>query len=144
MSALPQLIDENAPLFTVTVAAKLAGMHPQTLRAYDRMGLVVPKRTKGRGRRYSRSDVKRLRIVQQLSHDEGINLNGIIRILDLQDQIERLEKQLHQLAFTVEQLQAVNHRAGAVARVFTAESSGTVHLGRRQSYRASLLEITKG
>ena len=77
--------------FVISVAAELAGMHPQTLRQYDRLGLVTPARTKGRGRRYTKQDIQRLRDVQRMSQDEGINLEGIRRILELQRRVEALE-----------------------------------------------------
>ena len=77
-------------VYVVSVAAELAGMHPQTLRQYDRLGLVSPARTRGRGRRYSHRDVERLRRIQSLSQ-EGINLEGIRRILDLEARVEELE-----------------------------------------------------
>ena len=73
---LPQRIDHDAPVFVISVAAQLAGMHPQTLRTYDRMGLVSPRRTPKRGRRYSARDIARLRLIQRLSQDEGINLEA--------------------------------------------------------------------
>ncbi len=139
---LPQLVDEDAPLFTVTVAANLAGMHPQTLRTYDRMGLVVPRRTKGGGRRYSRRDISKLRSIQQMSQEEGINLNGISRILELQEHIERLESQIETLTAAVNRFRAIVE-SGSSSRVFTAESSGTVHLGRHRN-RAGIPELTRG
>ena len=77
--------------FVISVAAELAGMHPQTLRQYDRLGLVIPARTKGRGRRYTKRDVQRLRDVQRMSQEEGINLAGIRRILELERRVEALE-----------------------------------------------------
>ncbi|EFW09920.1 heat shock protein transcriptional repressor HspR, partial [Pauljensenia hongkongensis] len=77
--------------FVISVAAELAGMHPQTLRQYDRLGLVTPARTKGRGRRYTKQDIQRLRDVQRMSQDEGINLEGIRRILELERRVEALE-----------------------------------------------------
>ena len=67
---------DDAITFVISVAAELAGMHPQTLRQYDRLGLVIPARTKGRGRRYTKRDVQRLRDVQRMSQEEGINLAG--------------------------------------------------------------------
>nr|WP_297423619.1 helix-turn-helix transcriptional regulator [uncultured Actinotalea sp.] len=85
---------DDVPMFVISVAAELAGMHPQTLRQYDRLGLVSPQRTRGRGRRYSLRDVARLREVQRLSQDEGINLQGIKRILALQSEVERLQEQV--------------------------------------------------
>ncbi len=119
-------LDPHAPLFTVTVAARLADMHPQTLRGYDRLGLVVPKRTKGRGRRYSLRDIARLRHVQQLSQEEGINLEGIRRILSLEARLEEAQAQLEMLAAVLR-----GHQVPAPgARLFTAEASGSVHLGR--------------
>ena len=75
--------DRNAPVFVISVAAEMAGMHPQTLRQYDRLGLVVPARQGGRHRRYSLADVERLQTVQALS-GEGISLEGIRRVIALQ------------------------------------------------------------
>ena len=81
----------EAITFAISVAAELSGMHPQTLRQYDRLGLVIPARTKGKGRRYTKRDVQRLRDVQRMSQEEGINLAGIRRILDLERRVEELE-----------------------------------------------------
>ncbi|MEJ5913118.1 helix-turn-helix transcriptional regulator [Pseudokineococcus sp. 1T1Z-3] len=110
----------------ISVAAELAGMHPQTLRQYDRLGLVEPRRTAGRGRRYSLRDVATLREVQRLSQEDGVNLAGIKRILEL-------ERQVRSLAGEVERLRGL---VGAARRVFTADPSGDVvagTLGRRPS-----------
>ncbi|HWS59259.1 MAG TPA: helix-turn-helix transcriptional regulator [Actinotalea sp.] len=106
----------DAPVFVISVAAELAGMHPQTLRQYDRLGLVSPGRARGRGRRYSLKDVATLREIQRLSQDEGINLAGIKRILHLEEQVERLERQ-------VEMLRAM---ADPGHRVFAAGPQGEV------------------
>ena len=78
--------DDETPVFVISVAAELAGMHAQTLRQYDRLGLVTPSRTRGGGRRYSQRDVALLREVQRLSQDEGVSLSGIARILELENQ----------------------------------------------------------
>ena len=123
---LPQRVDVNAALFTVTVAARLADMHPQTLRGYDRLGLVVPRRAKGRGRRYTLRDVARLRHIQELSQEEGINLEGIRRILSLEAQLDEAQGQIARL---VEILTAREDASTVTARTFTA-GHGTVHLGR--------------
>lgn len=128
--------DIDAPTFTVTVAASLAEMHPQTLRTYDRLGLVVPTRARGRGRRYSLRDVARLRHVQHLSQSEGINLEGIRRILQLEEELEGQREQVARLTETLQRLQA----AQGSSRVFTAGSDGGVHLGRRPRPRA----LTRG
>ena len=79
--------DDETPVFVISVAAELAGMHAQTLRQYDRLGLVRPHRTRGGGRRYSLRDVALLREVQHLSQDEGVNLAGIQRIFELQREV---------------------------------------------------------
>jgi MerR family transcriptional regulator/heat shock protein HspR len=75
----PYQLTEETPVYVISVAAELSGLHPQTLRQYDRLGLVSPDRAAGRGRRYSARDIEQLREVQRLSQDEGINLAGIKR-----------------------------------------------------------------
>lgn len=124
MANLPDRMDHDAPLFPISTAARLAGMHPQTLRTYDRLGLVVPTRTRGRGRRYSMRDVARLRLVQYLSQDEGINLNGVERILELELRLDGLQKHVEELTA---ELRAY-HAAPPGTRLFTATTSA-VHLG---------------
>lgn len=124
---LPQVVDRDAPIFTISVAANLAGMHPQTLRGYDKLGLVEPRRAKGRGRRYSMKDITKLRLIQHLSQSEGINLPGIQRILALEEEIDRLNGLLDQVT---EQRDEARAHASSRGRVFTAETSGAVHLGR--------------
>src|SRR4051812_49501309 len=79
--------DDDTPVFVISVAAQLAGMHAQTLRQYDRLGLVTPSRTSGGGRRYSQRDVALLREGQRLSQEEGVSLSGIAPILGLEDQV---------------------------------------------------------
>ncbi len=122
---LPQRIDHDAPVFVISVAAQLAGMHPQTLRTYDRIGLVSPRRTAKRGRRYSARNIAQLRLIQRLSQDEGINLEGIRRILSMQDEIDELRAQVGDLT----ELLAVARSAPPGVRVFTADPAGGVHLG---------------
>ncbi|MDV8023428.1 heat shock protein transcriptional repressor HspR [Rhodococcus sp. IEGM 1330] len=90
--------DPDAQIFVISVAAQLAGMHAQTLRTYDRLGLVTPHRTTGGGRRYSPRDVALLREVQRLSQDEGVNLAGIKRIIELTNQVEALQARISELA----------------------------------------------
>ena len=122
---VPSHIDHDAPVFVISVAAQLAGMHPQTLRTYDRMGLVVPRRTAKRGRRYSRRDVARLRLVQRLSQDEGVNLEGIRRVLVMQDEIDELRARVSDLT----QLLHLVRSAPPGSRVFTADPTGGVQMG---------------
>ena len=95
---------EDAPVFVISVAAQLAGMHAQTLRQYDRLGLVNPSRTPGGGRRYSARDVALLREVQRLSQEEGVNLAGIKRIIELEEQVEALQGQLEALLTELDQV----------------------------------------
>jgi MerR family transcriptional regulator/heat shock protein HspR len=90
-------------VFVISVAAELAGMHPQTLRQYDRLGLVTPERTGGGGRRYSQRDVDLLREVQRLSHEEGVNLAGIKRVIDLENQVTALQELAAELAHELDQ-----------------------------------------
>ena len=87
-------MDETQEYFVISVAAELTGMHAQTLRTYDRLGLVTPMRTKGGGRRYSRRDISMLRRIQHLSQEEGVNLAGIKTIIELSQQIEDLQDEL--------------------------------------------------
>ncbi|MBU4215008.1 MAG: helix-turn-helix transcriptional regulator [Actinobacteria bacterium] len=113
-------MDDDAPLFVISVAAQMAGMHPQTLRQYDRLGLVSPGRARGRGRRYSLREVATLREVQRLSHDEGVNLAGIKRILELESQVRTLQRQVDFLRTLME----------PGRRVFAASASGDVEAVR--------------
>ncbi|GGL27337.1 MerR family transcriptional regulator [Nocardia jinanensis] len=92
--------------FVISVAAQLAGMHAQTLRTYDRLGLVTPQRTSGGGRRYSERDVELLREVQRLSQDEGVNLAGIKRIIELTNQVTELQQRLVELTAALERERA--------------------------------------
>ncbi|TJY69810.1 MerR family transcriptional regulator [Arthrobacter sp. CAU 1506] len=114
-------IDMNAPIFVISVAAELADMHPQTLRQYDRLGLVSPSRQRGRQRRYSQQDVNTLREVQRLSQ-EGVSLEGIKRILQLQNEVAALQAQVRELS---EELVSRQRRADS-SRVFAAGLAGDV------------------
>ncbi len=117
--------NSSARTFLISVAAELAGMHAQTLRTYDRLGLVSPERSSGGGRRYSQHDVELLREVQRLSQDEGVNLAGIKRIIELTNQVEALQSRLVEMADELERLRrtpaprrgggAEEHRASGVA-----------------------------
>jgi len=89
--------DVEAAVYVISIAAELAGMHPQTLRQYDRIGLVSPGRSAGRGRRYSLRDIAVLREVQRLSQEEGVNLAGIKRILELEAEVDVLRDEVSRL-----------------------------------------------
>ncbi|WP_363326222.1 helix-turn-helix transcriptional regulator [Haloactinopolyspora sp.] len=94
MSGSARLVSDDEPLYVISVAAEMAGMHPQTLRQYDRLGLVSPRRTVGGGRRYSLREVEMLREVQRLSQEDGVNLVGIKRIMELEAEVHALRTEL--------------------------------------------------
>jgi MerR family transcriptional regulator, heat shock protein HspR len=114
-------VDENTPMFAIAVAAELASMHPQTLRQYDRLGLVSPTRTAGQSRRYSMRDVVQLREIARLS-SEGLNLEGIRRILELDNEVQVLRGRVRELeaALADELLKSPGRR------VFAAGAEGEV------------------
>ena len=86
----------DKPLYMISVASELTGMHPQTLRVYESKGLVNPKRSGGNTRLYSQSDIERLELINQLT-DEGINLAGVVRILDMKERAEERERENEKL-----------------------------------------------
>ena len=110
----------EAQTFLISVAAELAGMHAQTLRTYDRLGLVSPERSAGGGRRYSARDVELLREIQRLSQDEGVNLAGSKRISELTNQVEALQSRLQERARELESLRTGTRRDLAVMPKSTA------------------------
>src|SRR6201996_7656590 len=111
---------DEARTFLISVAARLAGMDAQTLRTYDRLGLVSPNRSSGGGRRYSQHDVDLLREVQRLSQDEGVNLAGIKRIIELTNQVEALQSRLKEMAEELDELRTRQRRDVAVVPKSTA------------------------
>lgn len=114
-------MDRFTPVFAIAAAAELADMHPQTLRQYDRIGLVVPQRTRGNTRRYSLHDVQQLREVARLSA-EGLSLEGIRRVLRLENRVRDLEKQVRDL----ERALADELMKRPDRRVFAAGAGGEV------------------
>ncbi|TWP39016.1 heat shock protein transcriptional repressor HspR [Leekyejoonella antrihumi] len=111
----------DAPVYVISVAAQLAGMHAQTLRQYDRLGLVTPSRTRGGGRRYSVRDVEMLRQVQRLSQEDGISLAGIQRILELENEVSALRARMAELSSELERT-----RMEQGTRVFAAGPDGQI------------------
>ena len=122
----PPGTDEDTPFFVISVAAQLSGLHAQTLRAYDRLGLVSPGRTSGGGRRYSMRDIVLLREVQRLSQEEGVNLAGVKRIIELENEVDALRDQVQGL---MEELAAAN--------VAAEQAAAQVHA----SYRRDLVPV---
>jgi MerR family transcriptional regulator/heat shock protein HspR len=129
----PPGANQDTPVFVISVAAQLAGLHAQTLRTYDRMGLVSPGRSPGGGRRYSARDIALLHEVQRLSQDHGINLAGIKRIIDLENQVAALRRRLAELADEL----AEAHTELARAQVAAEQVAAAVHA----SYRRDLVPV---
>jgi MerR family transcriptional regulator/heat shock protein HspR len=125
---LPAGATPDSPVFVISVAAELAGLHAQTLRSYDRLGLVRPGRSAGGGRRYSARDIALLRDVQRLSQVEGVNLAGIKRIIDLEHLVDELKARLDEMA---EEL--------AAARAAADQAAASVHA----SYRRDLVPVDR-
>ncbi|MDP9304081.1 MAG: helix-turn-helix transcriptional regulator [Actinomycetota bacterium] len=88
---------DDRPRYMISVAADLVGMHPQTLRIYESKGLIRPKRTAGNTRLYSEVDIERLRLIQQLTNDLGLNLAGVEQVLELQDEVQRMRRTLDRM-----------------------------------------------
>lgn len=100
--------DRDKPLYMISVAAELTGMHPQTLRVYEQKGLVTPGRSRGNTRLYSQADIERLNLISKLT-DEGINLAGVVRILDMRERMLARERELDELRDRVRELEDEVH-----------------------------------
>lgn len=130
-------LTDDTPVYVISVAAQLSGLHPQTLRAYDRLGLVSPGRAAGRGRRYSLRDILILREVQRLSQEEGINLSGIKRILELELAERRSRMLVAEMHAEISQLRAELESTRAVA-------ARLANLVRGRAERAALVPVRPG
>lgn len=130
-------MEATDPIFAIAVAAELAGMHPQTLRQYDRLELVVPQRTAGQSRRYSMRDVLQLREIARLSA-EGVSLEGIKRVLQLENQVSALTERVRELEHAI--AEDMLSRPGS--RVFAAGESGemvSLRMGTRAKRNTQLV-----
>jgi MerR family transcriptional regulator/heat shock protein HspR len=108
-------LTDDTPVYVISVAAQLSGLHPQTLRTYDRLGLVSPGRAVGKGRRYSLRDILILREVQRLSQEDNINLSGIKRILELESEWQRSRILIAEMQAEIAQLRAELESTRSVA-----------------------------
>jgi MerR family transcriptional regulator/heat shock protein HspR len=124
----PEQVAHDSPVFVISVAAQLSGLHAQTLRSYDRLGLVSPGRASGGGRRFSQRDIALLREVQRLSQEEGVNLAGVKRIIELEQLVDELQARLED---TTAELDAV--------RAAAAQATAAVH----RSYRRDLVPVDR-
>jgi MerR family transcriptional regulator/heat shock protein HspR len=89
--------DRDRALYVISIAAELSGVHPQTLRMYERKGLLRPKRTEGRARRYSERDIEHVRLIQELTQDRGVNLAGVEMVMELTTLMEEMQQRLERL-----------------------------------------------
>jgi MerR family transcriptional regulator/heat shock protein HspR len=101
---------DDRPRYMISVAADLVGMHPQTLRIYESKGLIRPKRTAGNTRLYSEADIERLRLIQQLTNDLGLNLAGVEQVMQLQDEVERMQRTLARMEHEMREAISQVHR----------------------------------
>jgi MerR family transcriptional regulator/heat shock protein HspR len=104
------MTEREHPRYMISVAAELVGMHPQTLRIYEQKGLVRPKRTAGNTRLYSEADVERLRLIQQLTTEVGLNLAGVERVLHMEDELRRMRRRLERMEREMRNALAEVHR----------------------------------
>ena len=110
------MTDSTRAVFVISVAAEMAGMHPQTLRIYERKGLIDPFRTPGGTRRYSQEDIERLQLIQEMTA-EGMNLEGVRRVLALQEENRRLKKKLDRLRDKIEEMEEAAEQAARSADI---------------------------
>lgn len=95
---------EDAPVYVISVAARLAGVHPQTLRMYERKGLLSPQRAAGNGRRYSLRDIEAVRLIQQLTQNRGVNLAGVEMVIALRRELDEAQRRMQALRGEVQEL----------------------------------------
>lgn len=124
------MTDSTRAVFVISVAAELAGMHPQTLRIYERKGLIDPFRTPGGTRRYSQDDIERLQLIQDMTA-EGMNLEGVKRVLALQEENKRLKRKLDRLRDKIEEMEEAIEAAAKPADIVLRSQIRTVFGGDR-------------
>jgi MerR family transcriptional regulator/heat shock protein HspR len=122
------MTDSQRAVFVISVAAELAGMHPQTLRIYERKGLIDPFRTPGNTRRYSQEDIERLILIQEMTA-EGMNLEGVRRVLALQEENRRLKKKLDRLRDKLEEMEEALGAAGRAPEIVLRSQIRTIYGG---------------
>lgn len=114
--------DRDQGVYMISVAAELAGMHPQTLRIYEARGLITPKRSAGKTRLYSQEDVDRLRRIQELTSEMGMNLAGVEKVFELEEELEKMRARMERLQSQTEKLeQEMADEIEKVKRSFRAE-----------------------
>lgn len=120
------MTDTTRAVFVISVAAELAGMHPQTLRIYERKGLIDPFRTPGGTRRYSQEDIERLQLIQEMTA-EGMNLEGVRRVLALQEENRRLKRKLDRLRDKIEEMEEAAEASGRPPEILLRSQVRTIY-----------------
>ena len=122
------MTDSTRALFVISVAAELAGMHPQTLRIYERKGLIDPFRTPGGTRRYSQEDIARLQLIQEMTA-EGMNLEGVRRVIALQEENRRLKRKLDRLRDKIDEMEEAAEAAGRTPEIILRSQLRSIYGG---------------
>jgi MerR family transcriptional regulator/heat shock protein HspR len=135
-------VDHDRGVFMISVAAELAEMHPQTLRMYEARGLIEPKRSPKGTRLYSQADVERLRRIQEMTSEWGMNLAGVERVFDLEDKLERMQHKVEQLERRAAQLQVeIEARAAEIERLEEVRRSVKAEIVRYEPMGTALIPI---
>jgi MerR family transcriptional regulator/heat shock protein HspR len=135
-------VDHDRGVFMISVAAELAEMHPQTLRMYEARGLIEPKRSPKGTRLYSQADVERLRRIQEMTTEWGMNLAGVEKVFELEDQLERMQRKVAQLERRSEQLrEEIEAREAEIARLEEVRNSVKAELVRYEAPGTALIPI---
>ena len=124
-------VTDTRAVFVISVAAELAGVHPQTLRMYERKGLISPQRTSGNTRRYSHADIEIVRLIQSMTQDKGMNLAGVEMVIELRQELERAQQRMEQLRREAEDLQ--RRLAQDLERIRQAQKTALVPWRKIQS-----------
>jgi MerR family transcriptional regulator/heat shock protein HspR len=135
-------VDHDRGVFMISVAAELAEMHPQTLRMYEARGLIEPKRSPKGTRLYSQADVERLRRIQEMTTEWGMNLAGVERVFELEDQLERMQRKVAQMERRSEQLrEEIEAREAEIARLEQVRASVKAEIVRYEAPGTALIPI---
>ena len=135
-------VEHDRGVFMISVAAELAAMHPQTLRMYEARGLIEPKRSPKGTRLYSQADVERLRRIQEMTTEWGMNLAGVEKVFELEDQLERMQRKVLQLERRAEQLRdEIEAREAEIARLEEVRNSVKAEIVRYEAPGTALIPI---
>src|ERR671923_383862 len=131
----PDRSGDRRAVYVISVAAELAGVHPQTLRMYERKGLIRPQRTSGNTRRYSQADIEIVQLIQEMTQERGMNLAGVEMVIELQQELERAQQRMERLRREAEELQ--RRLAGGLERLRQAQKTAIVLYRKDQGFDAT-------